>query len=102
MPPGSKTTTKTTSGRRPGDDQRARDLLTWCRKTGIHVSRLTVGDVTIDGIVDLQRVPIPTADADSNPSDLRAQFGGAALDRLAADQQRDGANGVFAAEPDDD
>lgn len=99
MPPGAKTT-KTTASRRPGDDQRARDLLSWCRKSGIHVSRVRVGDVELDGLVDITRIPIPEVGTQGQQTDLREQFGGAALARLELDRQRS-SGGVFAEDDDD-
>ena len=100
MPPTPKT--KTTSSRRPGDDARARDLLTWARLQGIHVSRLRVGDVELDGVIDLRRVALPSPTDDARATDLRAEFGGAGLDRMRADAERQG--GVFqeSRDPDDE
>lgn len=94
--------TKTTSSRQPGDDVRARELLTWARLQGIHVSRIRVGDVELDGLIDLRRVALPTPTDEAHGTDLRTAFGGAGLDRMRADAERQG--GVFqeTRDPDDD
>ncbi|MBP9863358.1 MAG: hypothetical protein KBD62_35765 [Kofleriaceae bacterium] len=95
-------TTKTTSNRR-GDDARARELMTWARLQGIHVSRIRVGDVELDGLIDLRRVALPTPTDEAHGTDLRTAFGGAGLERMRADAERQG-GGVFQErrDPDDD
>lgn len=85
---------KTTSRRtrpRPTDADQARDLVRWCRANAVHVSRVRVGDVELDGLADLSRFPAPSevvATSGAGTGDLKAQFAGEALERLRRDEQR--------------
>jgi len=99
---------KTTSRRsrpRPTDADQARDLIRWCRGNAIHVQRVRVGDVELDGLADLSRISAPAAaevvNGGSGAADLKAQFAGEALERLRRDEQRQ-EGGTVVIDADDD
>lgn len=96
----------TSTKRRSTDADTVRDLLTWLRRNHVAVSRVRVGDVELDGLIDTSRVGPAVSEMLANGSgaaDLRRQFGGAAIDRLERDN-KDGPDGDYpvVSEPDDD
>lgn len=97
MPPKTKTTASTSPGT---DDQRARDLVLWCRRQGIHITRVRVGDVELDGMADLRRIPSVDPGLTEPASNWREHYGGAALDRLK--RERPGDDGAAVVDDEDD
>ena len=99
----STTTRKTSKASRSTDADRVRDMLMWCRARGVHVQRIRIGDVELDGIADRTALGGSLADAAATPpvTDIRRQFGGDALDRLHR-ETGDGPNGGAVVVEEDD
>lgn len=74
------------------DADRVRALLLWCRDQNIHVGRLRIGDVELDGIADMARLQVPAEVPARAATDLRAVYGADALERLMRDRKRDQAD----------
>jgi len=64
-----------------------------------------VGEVELDGLADLSRISAATAtevvNGGAGAADLKAQFGGDALERLRRDEQRTGGETVVVEAEDD-
>jgi hypothetical protein len=72
--------------RKAGDDVTARALLAWLRINKFAATSVTVGNVTIDGLVDLGlAMGDPRAPTREDAASLLATYGGPALKRALGD-----------------
>lgn len=77
-------------------------LLAWLRRERYHISRIHIGDVEIDGIVDMTHINAIDDQRPAPATDLREAYGGGAIDRLRRERAAERVDDVTSGTPPSD